>query len=195
MTLPKIKITKRTGRHDDGSWRLWIDIPYRGLVEWVDGKKVYVSKRGTFHIEERLCSCSIPDQPQYPRTEAQPPPDPEEAGEFEKWWDRLCRAITYHPSYRLTWGVLPHFEAKLAAAYYTYDSYSEEWREQGFELTANFSSDYREYVDEGYKRIRAWIQSIALHEVDEWLLIDGQRRWDPHPLGLNRMDFYPEVAA
>lgn len=37
-----------------------------------------------------------------------------------------------------------------------------------------------ETEDAAFEAVRRVIRTAELHEMDEWLLIDGQRRWDPH---------------
>lgn len=177
-SLPAIEVSRRY-EHTPEGWHVFISFTYDGEIRW----KQAVSNGGTFTFEERVCNCRAP-VPGGDTEQHQPPAPPgEHAGDFTKFWDRACRRFTFHPDWRVTWNACTLYRnvGEITVDFWARDSYNaDEWRLQHFSNSMTFGIDFRQYEDETIDRIRDWFHTIARHEVDEWLLVDGERRWDPH---------------
>lgn len=162
-----------------------------GTIVGKFGGQIYTAHNGTFTLTERLCSCFEPP----PTVESRSSWTPET--EDEQWWDELCRSITYHPDMHLSWHaerVSPYdYNFILSLRMYVRDAYNDQWKEQHFTYTAHITPGkcFEPDVKEGMiNNIRWWLHNIARHEVDEFLFIDGKRRWDPHPDGPGELREY-----
>jgi hypothetical protein len=170
-------------------------VKYDGVVRHDDEYGTH-SDGGTLTLSARVCEClSVPGRPG--RLHAvQPPPDTD-ATSVERWWDSLCRTISFNPDVRFNWWVEQqgkHFTVRLRGLFAVRESDDPTgWRVQDFTWSASGVLPWLPEDDWVYQQIHDWLVHIARHEVDEFFRVNGNRFCNPHPEGPTVLTLHPDT--
>jgi hypothetical protein len=192
--LPVITATRREFATKEGV-ELEIVLDYEGEIHLTDSPDW--SNNGTMTFSYPLCKCrTAPDDRWEGEWEPQPFPT-EDASKEEWWWDDICRYVSYKPCRFKWWVEHLHgttWDCCIEAVFVAPDPNHEgRWTQQHVVNTFTSANPTLRSKDEVYDVIRRWLHTIAMHEVDELLMIHGEQRYDPHAVvGRSRLAIYDD---